>query len=319
MIYSFSVVKRELYYNCELCPNRCRTDRSKRKGLCGEGDQVRIAWSGLHRGEEPPITGESGSGMIFFCGCPLHCPYCQNHQISGYDESVGIEVDEEELAALMLSLEEQGAHTLNLVTGTHFIPSIISSLEIAKAKGFTLPVVWNSSGYETAEAIRMIDPYIDLYLVDVKSLDEGVCKRFCGGEKYAKAVLPAIETILSLRPYTDLDELEGTLVRHLVFPGCVKQTLGFLEWFSRSCKKQCLLSLMVQFIPPLGDVTFPPITDDEYDMLLDALDFYGIDGFVQERSDDDILWIPDFRKDVPFPSSFADANGYFLSLKNANR
>lgn len=288
-----------------------------KKGLCGEKDTVRVAWSGLHRGEEPPITGEHGSGMIFFCGCPLHCAYCQNHQISGYDEEVGIELSDEELASLMLSLQDQRATTLNLVTGTHFIPSIAHALDIAREKGFSLPVVWNSSGYETPEALALIDPYIDVYLVDVKSLDKGVCRVFCGRESYAEAVKPAMEFIVSHNPVTDLDELKGSLVRHLVFPGTIKATLQFLTWFAEEYKDSCLLSLMVQFIPPKGDVVFPPMSDEEYEILLDALDVLDIDGFVQERSDDDILWIPDFRKDVPFPASFADANSYFLSLKHA--
>ena len=117
------------------------------------------------------------------------------------------------------------------------------------------------------------------------------------------------------KSYTDVEKLKGTLVRHLVFPGTLPATLKFLEWFSKHCLDRCALSLMVQFIPPKQDVVFPPITDDEYETLLDALDIFGIeDGFVQERGDD-ILWIPDFKEDVPFPAGFADANEYFLDIK----
>lgn len=305
-----------LYENCELCPNLCRVDRTKRKGICGQLDTVRIAWSGLHRGEEPPVTGKYGSGMIFFCGCPLHCQYCQNHQISGpAGEDVGVEFTVNELALLMLSLQEMKATTLNLVTGTHFIPSIVEALEIAREKGFDLPVVWNSSGYERPEALSLIDPYIDLYLVDVKSLDEKVSSIFCGRKEYAKAIIPCMEFIMKHKSYTDLDKLKGTLVRHLVFPGTLPKTLEFLEWYSKNCIDRCALSLMVQFVPPKQDVTFEAMSDDDYETLLDALDLFGIeDGFVQERGDD-ILWIPDFREDVPFPAGFADANEYFLSVK----
>ena len=304
------------YKRCELCPNMCRVDRTRSKGICGQADTVRIAWSGLHRGEEPPITGEHGSGMIFFCGCPLHCQFCQNHQISGSSgEDVGIDFSIEELSELMLSLQNMKATTLNLVTGTHFIPSIVRALEIARDRGFHLPVVWNSSGYERPEALALIDPYIDLYLVDVKSLDPKVCSLFCGRSEYSSAIIPCIDFIMKHKSFTDLERLRGTLVRHLVFPGTLSASLKFLEWFSKHCLDRCALSLMVQFIPPKQDVVFPPMSDDEYETLLDALDLFGIEeGFVQERGDD-ILWIPDFREDVPFPAGFADASSYFLEKK----
>jgi len=310
-----------MYEKCELCPTRCQIDRTKRKGACGEKDIVRVAWSGLHRGEEPPITGEKGSGMIFFSGCPLHCRFCQNHQISAYDEKVGIEVTTTELSQMMLALEKMGAATLNLVTGTHFAFSIIEALKLAKAEGFSLPVVWNSSGYETPETIALIDPFIDLYLVDVKTLDREVAAAFCGRENYAEVIVPCMEAIIERKKHTDVEKVKGTLVRHLVFPGTLKATLRFLEYFSKRLMKHCALSLMVQFIPPKGDVYFPPMSDDEYETLLDALEVFGIEeGFVQERGEDDILWIPDFREDVPFPAGFADASPYFLELKRrANR
>ena len=304
------------YNKCELCPNMCQLDRTKHKGMCGETSTVRVAWSGLHRGEEPPISGKYGSGMIFFTGCPLHCAYCQNHQISIYDSPVGVSVSIDELAHLMLSLQEMKATTLNLVTGTHFIPSIVSALKIATSKGFSLPVVWNSSGYENPSALALIDPYIDLYLVDVKSLDKDVCSVFCGKREYADAIIPTMEFIMAHKKRTSVENLKGTLVRHLVFPGTLRATLRFLEWYSKRCMRHCSLSLMVQFIPPLEkDRKFEAMSDEEYEVLLDALDVFGIeDGFVQERGDD-ILWVPDFREDVPFPASFADANPYFLSLK----
>ena len=181
----------DYYSSCELCPNLCRVDRRVAKGVCRQSDEVRIAWSGLHRGEEPPLTGEHGSGMIFFTGCPLHCPYCQNRQISGSDGmNIGLTITNEELATLMLSLEADGAATLNLVTGTHFIPSIIEALEMAKAKGFSLPVVWNSSGYERVEALKLIDKYIDIYLLDCKTLSASTASRFCGRRENAFSRIP---------------------------------------------------------------------------------------------------------------------------------
>ncbi len=305
------------YSSCELCPNLCHVDRRKTLGICRQSDRVRIAWSGLHRGEEPPITGERGSGMIFFTGCPLHCPYCQNRQISGSDGmNVGMDITDEELSSLMLSLQENGAATLNLVTGTHFIPSIIKALESAKARGFSLPVVWNSSGYERVEALAEIDEYIDIYLLDCKTLSRKTASRFCGRERYADVIIPVLDAVKAWHPYTDLERMKGTLLRHLVFPGELESTFEFLSYFAEHYKDSFYLSLMTQFVPPKEDPGFAKMTDDEYDAIVDAMEVLGIDdGFIQDPSDDDILWIPDFTKDVPFPSSFADPDPYFLSLK----
>ncbi len=304
-----------LYTKCELCPNRCGVDRTKQKGICGQTDKVKVAWSGLHRGEEPPISGSKGSGMIFFSGCPLHCAYCQNHQISKASAEVGVEISVEELKNLMLELQNFGATTLNLVTGTHFIPSIITALENAKKEGFSLPVVWNSSGFETVEAMELIDPYIDLYLLDIKTLDKDVAKVFCGKEKYVEAIKPLVRFLAKRRPETDLEALKGVLVRHLVFPGTIDATFYFLSWFAAHYKDNFRLSLMVQFVDPKGK-EFPKVSIREYKMLLDTIDELDLDGFVQEIGDED-KWIPDFTQDIPFPSPFADVLPYFLKLKNS--
>ena len=254
--------------------------------------------------------------MIFFCGCPLHCQFCQNYQISqgGWD---GVELSDKELADLMLDLQAFGAASINLVTGTHYIPSIVNALTDAKARGLILPIVWNSSGYESVEALRLIDPLIDLYLVDIKTLSSDVASRFCGLEKYASAIVPVARFLKRRHSHTDLEHgLKGTLVRHLVFPGCIDQTVDFLRWFADNMKDCSLLSLMVQFVPPEDDPGFEKMTDAEYNMLLDLVDELGIDGFVQERSDNEILWIPDFRRDQPFPEGFAKALPSFLDIKN---
>jgi len=304
-----------LYENCQLCPNKCGVNRNLVKGICGQTSQVKIAWVGLHRGEEPPITGKNGSGMIFFSGCPLHCAYCQNHQISKKEDAVGFTITDEELATLMLELQSFGATTLNLVTGTHFIPSIIKALELAKKKGFKLPVVWNSSGYESVEALALIDPYIDLYLLDVKTLSPEVAVKFCGREKYVEAIKPVVRYLAKTHPITDMDKLKGVLVRHLVFPGTMDATIYFLSWFAKNYKENFLLSLMVQFVDPKGMV-FPKVSEAEYNRLLTLLDELDLDGFVQEIGDED-KWIPDFTQDCPFPHPFADVLPYFLELKNS--
>lgn len=296
----------------------CRVNRSiGEKGVCRESSKIMIAWAGLHRGEEPPLVGEKGSGMIFFSGCPLHCAYCQNRQISGSDgENWGIEIEEEELAALMLDLEKMGATTLNLVTGTHYIPSIINAIDGAKKKGFSLPVVWNSSGYENIHGLELIDPYIDIYLLDCKTLSKRVAGVFCGRKNYAETIIPVMDWIKERHSKTDLEKMKGTIIRHLVFPGTVWASEKFLRVFGEKYKDNFYLSLMCQFVPPKEDPSLVGISDEEYNHLLDIVDEMGIEeGFEQEKSDDDILWIPDFKQDVPFPSSFADPSPLFLKLK----
>ena len=316
----------QAYGKCVLCPNQCEVNRLVGEvGICGETDSVRVAWSGLHRGEEPPVTGEHGSGMIFFSGCPLHCAFCQNHQISGLqkggEDPVGTTISIEELANLMISLQSFGATNINLVTGTHFIPSIIKAIELAKENGLTIPIVWNSSGFESLEGLTLIDPFIDLYLIDVKSLDKDVSAAFCGQACYSDHIRGVMAFLKERHPkvseQTD-GSLQGLLVRHLLFPGTIEATKEFIKYFAKELKDSAYLSLMVQFVPPLGDVEFAEITEEEYEELLALLDKLGIeDGFVQELGEN-ISWIPDFTQDVPFPEGFADVLPYFLELKYRN-
>lgn len=302
-----------LYKNCRLCPNDCSVDRTSSVGVCGVSDKIKIAWAGLHRGEEPPITGENGSGMIFFSGCPLHCQYCQNEQISRRKNPHGYEISLIELENIMLKLEEMGAASLNLVTGTQYIPSIITALKAAKQEGLSLPVVWNSSGYESVDAIKLIAPLIDLYLLDVKTIDKTVAKDFCFRSSYVDVIIPLMDYLYRSRK-TDLDSLKGVLVRHLVFPGTVDSSMKFLYWFSKNFKDRFSLSLMFQFVDPNGKL-LEKVKEDEYEKLLAILSDEEIDGFVQEIKDED-EWIPDFTLDIPFPHPFSDVLPYFLTLKN---
>ena len=312
------------YGRCTLCPHQCKVDRTSGEvGICGETATVRVAWSGLHRGEEPPISGDNGSGMIFFSGCPLHCQYCQNYQISGDGASgdvIGVEVSIEELAAMMTALQRMGAATINLVTGTHFIPSIILAIDRARSDGLTLPIVWNSSGFERPEVLALLKGSIDLHLIDLKTLDRSVSRKFCATERYSEAIVPVMEFIKRDVAETVVDDaghLSGALVRHLVFPGELEATRAVLSYFAEHLKERAWLSLMVQFEPPLGDVRFEPIDEDAYDSLLDLLDELGIeDGFVQELGEN-VSWIPDFRRDNPFPPEFADPLPLFLTLKRS--
>jgi putative pyruvate formate lyase activating enzyme len=314
------------YTNCNLCPNHCGVDRTKSKlGICDESDEVRVAFSGLHRGEEPPVTGKNGSGMIFFSGCPLHCQYCQNYQISGgvnkRDGNVGTPVSIDELSTLMCELEKMGANNINLVTPTHFIPSIVLAIEKARSNNLTLPIVYNTSGFEDIEALKLIDKYIDLYLIDLKTLDKGVSKNFCGRALYAERIKDVFSFLVKRHPkfevFDDYTTPKGLLVRHLVFPNELEATYQVLDYFAKELKDSCFLSLMVQFIDPKNYKTFEKIKDWEYEALLNYLDKLNIEnGFVQEL-EDNIEWIPDFKKDRPFPDDFCDPLDYYLKLKQA--
>ncbi len=314
------------YRRCTLCPQMCRVDRLHgERGICRERATVRVAWSGLHRGEEPPVSGEKGSGMIFFSGCPLHCQYCQNRQISGDAQGQemveGVEVTVTELAAMMMGLQHMGAHTINLVTGTHFIPSIVAAITMARCDGLSLDIVWNSSGFERVEALHLIDPFIDLYLIDLKTLDRSVSKRFCATEQYAQNIEAVMKFINERTAATALDgegHLRGALVRHLLFPGEVEATIEVLTFYARHLKSSTWLSLMVQFEPPVDRGEFAPVSEGEYQLLLDTLDELGIEeGFVQELEESE-SWIPDFKRENPFPAGFAEPLEFFLSLRRSS-
>lgn len=302
---------------CNLCNRNCNVDRDIKKGVCGESNTIRVSYCGLHKGEEPPITGENGSGMIFFTGCSLHCKYCQNYQISQKD-GFGINISIEELSQIMLSMQnDQKAHTINLVTASHFTLQVVQAIILAKEKGLSIPIVYNTSGYEKVETLKLIDPYIDLYLIDLKTLDENVAKIYCGSKDYPVVVKKALDFIFSSnrKTYEKDSYLYGTLVRHLMFPNTLKETKDVIKWFSKY-KDKAYLSVMVQFIPPLQNFDFEKVSEKEYNQIVELLTDLDIDnGFIQEEGDE-VLWIPDFRQTEPFPHPFSKVNKLFLELKN---
>ena len=298
------------YKNCELCPRVCRVDRSSgERGFCGQSAAISIAAAVIHFGEEPPITGKSGSGTVFFSGCTLQCGFCQNRQISA--EGLGRDVSKDELVKLFLRLQEEGAENINLVTGTQFIPGIAAALERAKYEGLTLPVVWNSSGFESIEALKIIDPHIDIYLPDVKTISPVVSARLYERGDYAARAREAVLWMMRRRPLLkDGDRLvSGVIVRHLVLPGMIETTAEVLKWFSDNCidrenqRPPALLSLMFQFTPSgkgPGPVPGRRVTAEEYEEVGALLERYGIEeGFMQEPEDGK-EWCPDFRNRKPF-------------------
>ncbi|MEW5815172.1 MAG: radical SAM protein [Spirochaetota bacterium] len=301
----------ELYENCTLCPRNCGINRRQgKRGYCGEIDIVKLSSATVHMGEEPPVSGEKGSGTVFFAGCSLQCPFCQNYQISRDGLGRGITI--EELSAIFIALKKRGAENINLVTGTHFLPSIVAALHGAREKGLTLPVVWNSSGYESVKTIDCLDPWVDIYLPDLKTLDcEMAQKLFKASDYPEKASQAVLEMASRKKPvYSGAKLISGVILRHLVLPGMLTSTREVLQWFSENLYGKAVLSLMVQYIPRArgpGNEAIPGRTVDERecDTLLEWLNEYGIDeGFIQE-AETGTEWVPDFNNANPFPSDLS--------------
>lgn len=298
------------YADCRLCPRACGVDRrSGALGFCGESDRMRIATASVHFGEEPPLSGSGGSGTIFFTGCTLRCAFCQNYQIS--QRGMGREVDADEFARICLALEEAGAHNVNLVTGTHFAPSIAEGLAAARRQGLSLPALWNGSGYEEVRTVDSLSGSIDVWLPDCKTLEPATAGEFFKAPDYPDKARAAVERMAEVSPLRTEGGLlvGGVVLRHLLLPGRLGETRAVLEWFARRLKGRALISVMTQYtpIPALSDRPAPgkPVEAEEYEALMDMIEELDVgDGFYQELvpgSD----WLPDFDRDNPFSSELS--------------
>jgi putative pyruvate formate lyase activating enzyme len=298
------------YRSCLLCPRACGADRAGGgRGYCREPARTRAACACLHFGEEPPITGTAGSGTVFFTGCTLRCAFCQNWQTSS--ESAGRELTDNELAGIFLQLQSAGARNVNIVTGTQFVPGILASLLIARARGLAIPLVWNSSGYETEQTVGRLAPHAAFFLPDLKTLDAGLARDYLRAPDYPETAARAIRAMAEARPLAWKGEelAGGVIVRHLVLPGRIPQTRQVLEWFAENLKGRALLSLMFQYTP-IPDRGLPEpfdrmVTEGEYREAIGLLEDLGIDdGFYQEPISDN-AWLPDFNRARPFSSELS--------------
>ena len=274
---------------CRLCPRGCGADRERVRGVCRVGAEVVVARAAPHYGEEPCVSGERGSGAVFFAGCPLGCVYCQNYELSR--GRTGETVTVERLAGIFGELEALGVHNLNLVTGTQFAPQILEALRIA---GPRVPVVWNTSGYETGETVCALAERVTVFMPDLKYAFSSTAARYSRAPDYPETARAAIREMVRLTGPFELDEngmlRSGVLIRHLVLPGRIADTRAVLRWVSETfAPGTVLFSLMAQYTP-CGDLTRTPelkrtLTADEWDEALSALAEYGIeDGYVQELS-----------------------------------
>ena len=286
------------YAHCTLCPRRCGVDRTRGQlGFCKMPGQVHAARAGVHYWEEPFISGSFGSGAVFFSGCTLKCAFCQNYDIS--QENFGKPMTSAELRAAFERLIDEGVQNVNLVTPTHFLPDILPALE----PKLPVPVVYNCGGYESVETLRQLEGKIDVYLPDFKYSDNALAKKLSSAPDYFETASAAILEMYRQvgKPVLEDDEMKrGVLVRHLVLPGCVDNSLGVLDWVAEHFRSgDILFSLMSQYVPMGRAVEMPPfdrrITELEYDSVLSYMMLLGIeDGYTQDFSSAERGYTPSF-------------------------
>ena len=283
------------YSNCTLCPRQCGADRTAGKtGFCGCPGAALVAKSMIHQWEEPALAGSGGSGAVFFGGCTLRCAYCQNAAISG--GAVGRAMDSAQLRSLFEELIRQGAENIDLVTPTHFLPTILPAL----SPKLPVPVVYNCGGYERVETLRQLEGKVDIYLPDLKYSQARLAKALSGAPDYFPRAKSAIrEMVRQTGPVRWEGErvVRGTIIRHLILPGHVDNSLRVLDWIGQTfAPGEVLVSLMRQYTP-MGDLPAPlnrRVTDEEYDAVLSWMYLNGLEGFTQEAEAADTTYIPDF-------------------------
>lgn len=318
---------------CRLCPRNCGINRLEgERGVCGQTDRIKAARAGLHMWEEPCISGTKGSGTVFFSGCSLHCVFCQNESIA--NGSAGKEISIERLAEIFLELQEQRANNVNLVTPGHFVPQIKRALDKAKDQGFLLPVVYNTSSYESVDTIRSLEGYVDVYLPDLKYMDAGISRRYSHAPDYFRYAAEAIgEMVLQTgeprfvpehivtesietgearwkrEHWMTPEEMEcaeeegilvrGTVVRHMLLPGCLSDAKEIVRYLLHTYGDQIYISLMSQYTPlrqlPEHPELGRKVTEEEYEALVDYAIEQGINqGFIQEGETAEESFIPEF-------------------------
>jgi putative pyruvate formate lyase activating enzyme len=297
-------------------------------GFCGETDSIRIASACLHFGEEPLITVFGGSGTIFFTGCTLHCAFCQNYQIS--QQGIGNPVSSAEFTDICLRLQEAGAENINLVTGSHCIPELAVYLEDTRKNGLTLPVCWNSSGYESVDMLRRLEGLVQIWLPDLKTLNPELSEMLFGAADYPETAKAAILWMMQASP-TDIREkkengivkekmFSGTIIRHLFLPGRFPETVDTLDWLKKNADGKACISLMSQYTPvpfhgstadldrrrhSLGAIENRLVNKTEDSDLKDLIDAYDFEYLFYQELSSDTDWLPDFNRTQPFSNALA--------------
>lgn len=282
---------------CKLCPQKCSVykDTSTYSGKCGVSSNIKVARIAPHFWEEPVLSGEKGSGAVFFSGCTMKCIYCQNSEIS--KDLQGVEITPQILADEFKKLEESGVHNIDLISATQFLPKILKAFAIYKP---SIPIVYNCGGYERIETLKALEGIVDIYLPDFKYSDNALAKEYSDAEGYVEAALDAIKEMFRQTGALTLDSQgiaqKGVLVRHLVLPNHTKNSIGVLNILKENFDNNLTLSLMGQYTPHGNALNHPKlcrkITKREYDKVLSHLLDLGIDGFAQELKSADESFIP---------------------------
>lgn len=312
--------------NCMLCPRECGVNRKNGEtGVCGQTAAIKAARAALHMWEEPCISGQNGSGTVFFSGCNLGCVFCQNHNIA--TGKAGIEISTGRLAEIFLELQEKGANNINLVTAGHFVPQVVEALKQAKQQGLFLPVVYNTSSYEKVETLRLLDGYVDIYLPDLKYVDSTISSRYSHAADYFTYASAAIaemvqqvgepefvfertadekKKVFHAAEYQERSEAgesllmkKGVIVRHLVMPGCMEDSKRVISYLLKTYGNQIFISIMNQYTPLPQCREYPElsrrVTEAEYDAVVDYAIELGIEnGFIQEGDVAEESFIPEF-------------------------
>jgi len=291
------------YESCTLCPRMCGINRTKSLGFCQTGAAVKVARAALHLWEEPCISGENGSGAVFFSGCTLKCIFCQNYTLS--HENFGREITVKRLSEIFLELQSQGAHNINLVTATQYLPSVKEALDLIKGR-LVIPIVYNCGGYERPETLREYSGYIDIYLPDLKYFDRNLSRKYSAAKDYFSNASAAITEMIRLaggltwNPDSPSLLKKGVIIRHMVVHGAKEDSIKLLHWMKESLpENQYLLSLMSQYTPFYKSGIYPEInrriTTYEYEKVVDtAIELGLMNGYMQEKSSAKEEYTPPF-------------------------
>lgn len=288
---------------CKICPHNCGVNRLNGNiGRCKSNGNIKLAMASIHNFEEPCISGENGSGTVFFSNCNLNCVFCQNYKIS--QQGLGREISIEELAEIFIDEQNKNAENINLVTPTMYVYHIIEAIKIAKNKGLKIPIVYNSNGYENVETIKKLKGYIDIYLPDLKYYYDDLAFKYSGIKNYFKNAISAIKEMYNQVGSPVLDEngmmKKGLIIRHLVLPNNLQNSKEVLKWINDNIDKNVFVSVMAQYFPTNRAKEFPEInrklTKEEYEEIENYLYSLDLDnGYIQELGEHEEEYVPDFE------------------------
>ena len=329
-----------MYEKCQACPRQCGVNREEGQlGFCKEPADLRIAFAGLHFGEEPLVTVFGGSGTIFFTGCTLRCAFCQNYQIS--QDGLGRAVSEKEFVDICLKLQNKGAENINLVTGSHHIPKIAQFIRAAKDAGVNIPFCWNSSAYESVEMLELLKGLVTIWLPDLKTLSSPLSEKLFAAPDYPEVAKKAIKWMIDnnslqiqsipepenakpvewAEPGQNRDKMtSGVIIRHLFLPGKFEETADVLSWLKENADGKACISLMNQYTPvpfdeekkvlekrrkALSVIEDRLVNEQEFEDIQDLLEAFDFDYLFYQELTDDTSWLPDFNRPQPFSNKLA--------------